>query len=83
MWQDISAQLEKLFVKVYHVDAHIPENWATEEQNNQQVHQAAKVFQAGLGNTKVNSFYLGGPMTLQDIKKEMQHTYGLMADRQI
>jgi len=30
-------------VKVYHVDAHVPKSWATEEhQNNQQVDQAAK-----------------------------------------
>ncbi|GAB0208574.1 hypothetical protein GRJ2_003323100 [Grus japonensis] len=44
LWQDIAAQLEKLVVKVCHVDAHIPKNLATEEhQNNQQVDQAAKI----------------------------------------
>ncbi|GAB0205759.1 hypothetical protein GRJ2_003041500 [Grus japonensis] len=43
-WQDIAAQLEKLVVKVCHVDAHIPKSRATEEhQNNQQVDQAAKI----------------------------------------
>jgi len=40
---DIAAQLEKLVVKVCHMDAHIPKSQATEEhQNNQQVDQAAK-----------------------------------------
>ncbi|GAB0208306.1 hypothetical protein GRJ2_003296300 [Grus japonensis] len=44
LWQDIAARLEKLVVKVCHVDAHIPKSWATEEhQNNQQVDQAAKI----------------------------------------
>ncbi|PKU43550.1 hypothetical protein llap_6154 [Limosa lapponica baueri] len=36
--------VEKLSVKVQHVDAHIPKSWATEEQqNNHQVDQAAKI----------------------------------------
>ncbi|KAK4825180.1 hypothetical protein QYF61_024660 [Mycteria americana] len=44
LWQDIAALVENLFVKVCHVDAHIPKSWATEEQqNNQQVDQAAKI----------------------------------------
>jgi len=44
LWQDIAARLEKLAVKVCHVDAHVPEGWATEElQNNHQVGQAAKI----------------------------------------
>ncbi|GAB0206427.1 hypothetical protein GRJ2_003108300 [Grus japonensis] len=44
LWQDIAAQLEKLVVKVGHIDAHIPKSQATEEhQNNQQVDQAAKI----------------------------------------
>ncbi|GAB0209188.1 macrophage immunometabolism regulator [Grus japonensis] len=44
LWQDIAAQLEKLVVKVHHVDAHVPRSRATEEhQNNQQVDQAAKI----------------------------------------
>ncbi|GAB0210345.1 cAMP-dependent protein kinase inhibitor alpha [Grus japonensis] len=45
LWQDIAAQLEKLVVKVRHVDAHLPKSRATEEhQNNQQVvDQAAKI----------------------------------------
>ncbi|GAB0208896.1 phosphatidylinositol 3-kinase catalytic subunit type 3 [Grus japonensis] len=44
LWQDIAARLEKLVVKVCHVDAHVPKRWATEEhQNNQQVDQAAKI----------------------------------------
>ncbi|GAB0176080.1 hypothetical protein GRJ2_000073200 [Grus japonensis] len=43
LWQDIAARLEKLVVKVRHVDAHVPKSRATEEhQNNQQVDQAAK-----------------------------------------
>ncbi|GAB0189164.1 hypothetical protein GRJ2_001381700 [Grus japonensis] len=43
LWQDIAAWLEKLVVKVCHVDAHVPRSRATEEhQNNQQVDQAAK-----------------------------------------
>ncbi|GAB0206876.1 hypothetical protein GRJ2_003153200 [Grus japonensis] len=42
--QDIAARLEKLVVKVHHVDAHVPKSRATEEhQNNQQVDQAAKI----------------------------------------
>ncbi|GAB0206679.1 hypothetical protein GRJ2_003133500 [Grus japonensis] len=41
---DIAARLEKLVVKVCHVDAHVPKSRATEEhQNNQQVDQAAKI----------------------------------------
>ncbi|GAB0208620.1 hypothetical protein GRJ2_003327700 [Grus japonensis] len=44
LWQDIAARLEKIAVKVRHVDAHIPKSRATEEhQNNQQVDQAAKI----------------------------------------
>ncbi|GAB0209411.1 hypothetical protein GRJ2_003406800 [Grus japonensis] len=47
LWQDVAAQLEKLVVKVRHVDAHIPKSQATEEhQNNQQVDQAAKIEEA-------------------------------------
>ncbi|GAB0203788.1 hypothetical protein GRJ2_002844400 [Grus japonensis] len=42
--QNIAAQLEKLVVKVRHVDAHLPKSRATEDhQNNQQVDQAAKI----------------------------------------
>lgn len=37
-------QVEKLAVKVHHVDAHIPKSQATEEHcNNEQVDQAAKM----------------------------------------
>ncbi|GAB0179225.1 hypothetical protein GRJ2_000387800 [Grus japonensis] len=44
LWQGIAARLEKLVVKVRHVDAHVPKSRATEEhQNNQQVDQAAKI----------------------------------------
>jgi len=44
LWQDIAAWLEKLVVKVCHVNACIPKSRATEEcQNNQQVDQAAKI----------------------------------------
>uniref|UniRef100_A0A8D2PQP8 RNase H type-1 domain-containing protein n=1 Tax=Zosterops lateralis melanops TaxID=1220523 RepID=A0A8D2PQP8_ZOSLA len=43
-WKDITAQLEKLPVKIRHVDAHVPRSKANEEQqNNQQVDQAAKI----------------------------------------
>ncbi|GAB0204243.1 receptor-type tyrosine-protein phosphatase delta [Grus japonensis] len=44
LWQDIAAWLEKLVVKVHHVDAHVPKSRATEEhQNNHQVDQAAQI----------------------------------------
>ncbi|GAB0203012.1 hypothetical protein GRJ2_002766800 [Grus japonensis] len=44
LWQDIAARLEKLVVKVRHVDAHVPKSRATEEhQNNHWVDQAAKI----------------------------------------
>ncbi|KAM9590498.1 uncharacterized protein ACIBXB_005758 [Morphnus guianensis] len=43
LWQDIAVRIEKLVVKVRHVDAHVPKSRATEEhQNNQQADQAAK-----------------------------------------
>jgi len=44
LWQDIAAQLEKLVIKILHVDARAHKSWATEEhQNNQQVDEAAKI----------------------------------------
>jgi len=44
LWHNIAARLEKLTVKVHHVDAHVCKSWATEEcQNNQQVDQAAQI----------------------------------------
>jgi len=44
LWQDIAAWLEKLVVKVLHVDAYVPKSRATEEhQTNRQVDQAAKI----------------------------------------
>ncbi|KAK4831166.1 hypothetical protein QYF61_015636 [Mycteria americana] len=44
LWQDITAWVENLVVKVCHIDAHIPKSCATEEhQNKQQVDQAATV----------------------------------------
>ncbi|RMC19597.1 hypothetical protein DUI87_03156 [Hirundo rustica rustica] len=43
-WKDIATQVEKLPVKVRHVDAHVPKSQANEEhQNNEQVDQAAKI----------------------------------------
>jgi len=43
LWRDTAVLLEKLAVKVHHVDVHIPKSRATEEhQNNHQVDQAAK-----------------------------------------
>uniref|UniRef100_A0A8C3ETQ1 ribonuclease H n=1 Tax=Corvus moneduloides TaxID=1196302 RepID=A0A8C3ETQ1_CORMO len=44
IWQDIAARVEKLTVKVRHVDAHVPKSRANEEhRNNEQVDRAAKV----------------------------------------
>ncbi|XP_039946930.1 transient receptor potential cation channel subfamily M member 6 [Hirundo rustica] len=38
IWQDITARVEKLTVKVRHVDAHVSRSWANEEHhNNEQV----------------------------------------------
>ncbi|GAB0204611.1 hypothetical protein GRJ2_002926700 [Grus japonensis] len=42
LWQDTAAQLEKLVVKVCHVDAHVPKSQAA-DQNDQQVDQAARI----------------------------------------
>ncbi|RMC21903.1 hypothetical protein DUI87_02774 [Hirundo rustica rustica] len=43
-WKDIASQVEKLPVKVHHVDAHVPKSRANEEhRNNEQVDQAAKI----------------------------------------
>ncbi|RMC19944.1 hypothetical protein DUI87_03512 [Hirundo rustica rustica] len=43
-WKDIATRLEKLPVKVRHVDAHVPKSRANEEhRNNEQVDQAAKI----------------------------------------
>ncbi|RMC19797.1 hypothetical protein DUI87_03362 [Hirundo rustica rustica] len=43
-WKDISTRVEKLPVKVRHVDAHVPKSRANEEhRNNEQVDQAAKI----------------------------------------
>ncbi|RMC20349.1 hypothetical protein DUI87_01198 [Hirundo rustica rustica] len=43
-WKDIATWVEKLPVKVCHVDAHVPKSRANEEhQNNEQVDQAAKI----------------------------------------
>jgi len=43
LWQDIAAWLEKLFLKVHHIDVHVSKSQATDEhQNNQQADQDAK-----------------------------------------
>ncbi|RMC20598.1 hypothetical protein DUI87_01450 [Hirundo rustica rustica] len=43
-WKDIATRVEKLPIKVCHVDAHVPKSPANEEhQNNEQVDQAAKI----------------------------------------
>ncbi|RMC19977.1 hypothetical protein DUI87_00822 [Hirundo rustica rustica] len=43
-WKDIATWVDKLPVKVCHVDAHVPRSQANEEhQNNEQVDQAAKI----------------------------------------
>ncbi|RMB93708.1 hypothetical protein DUI87_29938 [Hirundo rustica rustica] len=44
IWQDIATQVEKLTVKVRHVDAHVSKSQANEEHhNNEQVDKATKV----------------------------------------
>ncbi|XP_066036419.1 ribonuclease H-like [Chamaea fasciata] len=44
IWQDIAARVERLTVKVQHMDAHVPKSQASEEhRNNKQVDKAAKV----------------------------------------
>ncbi|RMC19503.1 hypothetical protein DUI87_04115 [Hirundo rustica rustica] len=43
-WKDIATRVEKLPVKVRHVDAHVPKSWANEEHNNnEQVDQAVMI----------------------------------------
>lgn len=37
IWQDITAQVEKLTTKVHHVNGHIPKSQASEELRNEQV----------------------------------------------
>lgn len=42
--QDITSQVEKVGIKVCHVDAHGPKGWSTEEHcHNRQVDQAPKI----------------------------------------
>lgn len=44
LWQDNAAQVESLAVKIHHVDAHVPKNWATEEYHSTgQADWAAKI----------------------------------------
>ncbi|KAJ7424341.1 hypothetical protein BTVI_06853 [Pitangus sulphuratus] len=44
MWQDIATWVEKLTVRVRHVDAHVPKIRANEEHhNNKQADRAAQV----------------------------------------
>ncbi|KAF4795795.1 hypothetical protein TURU_090069 [Turdus rufiventris] len=43
-WKDIATRVEKLPVKVGHVDAHVPKSWANEEhRHNEQVDQSSKI----------------------------------------
>ncbi|KAF4797053.1 hypothetical protein TURU_077953 [Turdus rufiventris] len=43
-WKNIATRVEKLPMKVRHVDAHVPKSWANEEhQHNEQVDQASKI----------------------------------------
>ncbi|KAJ7424308.1 hypothetical protein WISP_29219 [Willisornis vidua] len=61
MWQDIAAQVEKLSVKVHHIDAHVPKSRANEEHhNNEQVDRAAriKVSQVDLNWQHKGEFFL-------------------------
>ena len=42
--KDIAARIKNMIAKVHHVDAHVPKNRATEEQqNNHQVDRTAKI----------------------------------------
>ncbi|KAJ7415616.1 hypothetical protein BTVI_37794 [Pitangus sulphuratus] len=43
IWQDIATRVEKLIVRVCHVDAHVPKNQANEEHRNKE--QADRVAQ--------------------------------------
>jgi len=44
LWKDIAARIKNMVIKVRHVDAHVPKNRATEEQqNNHQVDRAARI----------------------------------------
>uniref|UniRef100_A0A803YFQ3 Uncharacterized protein n=1 Tax=Meleagris gallopavo TaxID=9103 RepID=A0A803YFQ3_MELGA len=44
LWKDIAARIKDMVIKVRHVDAHVPKNRATEEQqNNHQVDRAARI----------------------------------------
>ncbi|RMC21488.1 hypothetical protein DUI87_02354 [Hirundo rustica rustica] len=44
IWQDIATRVERLTVKVRHMNAHVSKSWANEEhRNNEQVEKAAKV----------------------------------------
>ncbi|KAJ7396064.1 hypothetical protein BTVI_148866 [Pitangus sulphuratus] len=57
--RDITAWVENMTLKVYHVDAHMPKGHATEEyQNNEQVDKAAKIGIAQLGRGVIEQ--LGG-----------------------
>ena len=82
LWQDIVSRLENLIVTVHNIDTHVPKSQATEDhQNNQQVDQAAKieVSQVDLDwQHKGGLFMIGGPMTPQAIREEMQHIDGLV-----
>ncbi|RMB98402.1 hypothetical protein DUI87_25308 [Hirundo rustica rustica] len=80
IWQDIAARVEKLTVKVRHVDAHVSKSQANEEHhNNEQVDKAAKVkvSQVDLDwQHKGEVFLAVGPMMRLVIRGEMQHTDG-------
>ncbi|KAF4793359.1 hypothetical protein TURU_112082 [Turdus rufiventris] len=43
LWKDIAAQVKNLFVKVRHIDAHVPKSEVPEEHQNQQVDHAAGI----------------------------------------
>lgn len=84
MWQDLSAQVKELAVKVHHVDACAPRTWATgRHHNNEQVDWAVeiRVSQVDLGWQHKNKLFLvSGPSTHQVIREEMQLKEGLTSE---
>ncbi|RMC17141.1 hypothetical protein DUI87_05718 [Hirundo rustica rustica] len=60
-WKDIATRVEKLPVKVHHVDAHVPKSWANEEhQNNEQVIHDCETCAAIKQAKQVKPLWYGG-----------------------
>ncbi|KAM4896996.1 uncharacterized protein FYW23_006052 [Sylvia borin] len=69
IWQDIAARVERLTVKVRHVDAHVPKSRATEEhRNNEQV--SFFVLIDGNDFCKRNKLYFHGSQGVRQIAKD-------------